>query len=228
MIHSSGIVGVLMAGVGVLIAGVAFIVLYRTSRKKLHTAAAQEASLSFVISMAFSTGLIGFIILIFLIAAYNAVRIAPELKSLKPYLDEYIVISGYEESKLAPYIRGKIIIVDKDRTDIDRAHKWLPNDLRAASADEVKTVVLLEREREQLYAYGTRDVLNHYGWMPTAKGYIRTCKLTIIDKTIPAIVYVQTFKGSKPPDWTTRSKDKYGSDPTKDVVKFLKEFPRKP
>lgn len=117
---------------------------------------------------------------------------------------------------MQPYVKGKVILVNKEEKKIDHTYCELPEELRATRPEEVETIVWLE--------WG-KDKVGRYTDGSTA--YVNTCKVTIIDRSIPAIVAVTNLRGSMPPNMTTRGGGAGGSMPTEEVIAYLQNLPRK-
>jgi len=140
------------------------------------------------------------------------------------HLSEYITISGLTSEPSpegqyirGPYIRGKAIIMDTKDNKIDDIFFNLPDDLVAATPEEVGTVVWLK---------WANVLVGHY--TPSgASGYKRTCEVTLIDMLEKAVINKKTFTGSSPPSSKTSGGDAYGSKPTGDVIDYLKSLPRR-
>jgi hypothetical protein len=146
-------------------------------------------------------------------SGFRRLRSAP----FEKHLSEYASIRGLEREQAAEaYIRGKIVAVNRSENQIDDIYFDLPQELRAAQPEEVGTVVWLEwgADRIGMYTDG-------------AGAYAHTCKVTIIDMSIPAIIAERDFRGSRPPETKSGSGSRYGSKPTDKIVGYLKGLPRK-
>jgi hypothetical protein len=85
-----------------------------------------------------------------------------------------------------PYLRAKVLVVDRGKHALDPVHDMLPPELKAASKGEVRTVVWLDWEIEAVKEGRVidRDV-----------GRIPVCKLTLIDWTRGRVVGQESFRG---------------------------------
>lgn len=92
----------------------------------------------------------------------------------------------------------------------------------AKTPEEVETVVLqkCQPERSSLWNYG-----NSNRRLPL---YLWNCELTIVDRTIPAVIYRKKFEGGLPTGPTVKE-DKVISDslPRKEMYAFLAGLPHK-
>lgn len=159
------------------------------------------------------------IVIVLIVGAFFGIKScnrSSELQPFEDYLDEYLNISELEQSLQAPYIIGKVITIDKPKRKIDYIYFDLPEELRATNPEGVGTVVWLE--------WGKHVVGMYEGG---ADAYVRTCDVTIIDKSNAAIVGKQHFVGSDPPRTKSHTGPGYGSKPTQSIVEYIKMLPQK-
>lgn len=161
--------------------------------------------------------IIVFVIVAVIIGVITQQRQASVVAPFKSHLSEYASMSGLKpiSPTVSPYIKGKVIVIDIDEKDIDDCFFDLPSDLRAASPEEVGTVIWLDWGEVLIGRY-----------TDGAGGYQITCKVTVIDKAKTAIVGEATFKGSEPPSVKSGSGDRTGDKPTDDVSDYIKTLPR--
>lgn len=97
-----------------------------------------------------------------------------QIKELEKYLDDYIQSPRLSPSHGNCYIRGKIVPISawsKENAHIDKIAYWnLPNEIRAATHQEVGTVVWLDWKIDLQGQYE-----NGYPW------YAGHCDVTVID-----------------------------------------------
>ena len=185
---------------GLISIGVLVVLLKRIGKRKLQPR--QTALLLFSPILA---------LLIFAVTRYYVLdaRLAP----FKAHLSEYTVAA--EDLPGEAYIRGKVIPVDLRKNEIDFVFYYeLPKTMRAASPEEVQTVVARDCTTSQVGTY-TRGGGAHR-W---------TCKLQVIDLTVPRVVAVETFVGSDPPRTKSGSGKAYGSKPTQETIDYLISLP---
>ncbi len=131
-----------------------------------------------------------------------------------------------------PYINGKIRILAKEPSlpgyrgyDLKIYEERL-----AKSPEEVGTIVLLDFKQNRFGTY--EEVSPIPGNKPVrVNGYFWTCEMTVIDRSIPAVIYKETFKGNKP-DQFVRADEKStdsvnGTKPDASVTYFLNSTPMK-
>ena len=124
-----------------------------------------------------------------------------------------------------PYIKGKQVVVSGDTTEDystkKKETKYSMKSNEADSLDQVGTVVVLRYNDVPSGDYVSRST----GAIQT--GYRRDCEVTIIDSSIPAVIYKKTLRGKNPGQHVTVYN--YGTitgDPP-DVEGFLKSLPRR-
>ena len=106
-----------------------------------------------------------------------------------------------------PYIRGKVLVVEKEEDgepsvvtnpggefDTDKPGP----DIYAEAPEHVGTLALLHYKKVEIpnvwYETTKGDTLLAFRW---------DCELTLIDRTIPAVVYKKTFRGKMPDEHVT-------------------------
>lgn len=137
------------------------------------------------------------------------------LSSFEDHIDEYTNLSGLKGDPGDIYLIGKILPVNKSTKAIDLLYFELPNDLRAASPEEVETILWVECEGK---------VVNTY--TDGAEARRIDCVLTIINKASNTMIVQTTFRGEPPPGSKSGSGDRSGSRPTEDMVKYITTLPR--
>ncbi|HMF16949.1 MAG TPA: hypothetical protein VKE98_07060 [Gemmataceae bacterium] len=134
-------------------------------------------------------------------------------------IQQYLAINN-EPTEHEAYIKGKILIINKkDKTVDDELFYRLPAADRAASPEEVGTVILVSWGKELAGFYS-----NNRG--DGGGGYVHKCEVTIIDQSISTVIYRRWFNGSLPPLKSTGSGDRYGSRPVQEIVDYLVALPR--
>jgi hypothetical protein len=124
-----------------------------------------------------------------------------------------------------PYIRGKEVILDSDtETDPDTKKKETKitfKSTEAKSMSEIGTVIIERCNDVAVGDYIERST----GAIQT--GYRTDCEVTLIDTSIPAVIYRKTMRGTPPGKHVTIYN--YGTitgDPP-DIDGFLKTLPRR-
>src|SRR5207248_1841027 len=96
-----------------------------------------------------------------------------------------------------PYIKGKVILINKKENKVDDLFFSLPEELRPSTPEEVGTVVWLEWGERQVGYYGSKDSSWDQTFSPATMWH---CDVTIIDLSIPAIlINKKYFVGSAAP-----------------------------
>ncbi|HEX3560503.1 MAG TPA: hypothetical protein VHU19_14955 [Pyrinomonadaceae bacterium] len=124
-----------------------------------------------------------------------------------------------------PYLKGKQVVLTGDTTeDSSTRKKEIKYTLKSSDAEameQVGAVIVLRYNNVAAGDYVERGT----GMIET--GYRRDCEITIIDSTIPAVIYKKTLRGANPGQHVTVYN--YGTitgDPP-DVDGFLKSLPRR-
>jgi hypothetical protein len=173
-------------------------------------------------------GLRGWLIILFaawIVAAFFSASYSIKDASLqdpfKDHVREYSTVSGLKNSvrtsphRTQAYLKGKIITVNKKENRIDDIYFKLPEELRATKPEDVGTIVWLDWGEDRVGFY-----LGSHG-----DATVNTCHVTIIDKSVPAIVGEINFRGSDPPERSYGSSS--GSMPTEVIVNYLRNLPKK-
>ena len=132
----------------------------------------------------------------------------PAAESFQSMIPAYKALQSSQAGD--PYLRGKVVIVEKYQDQLHDAYYDLPKDLQARTADEVSTVVILN-------CSGVVRVYQVFGTQRKPIYDLSSCDADIIDWKIPALIY--TYQASE-----------LGSSPAlvaKDFLKYLVSLPRK-
>jgi hypothetical protein len=156
----------------------------------------------------------------------NAIYLGP----FKDHVREYVTVSGLKNpARSSPhrtqaYLKGKIIPVNKTENKIDDIYYSLPEGLRATKPEDVGTIVWLDWGEDKVGHYCSEYIPGCFSSDDPA--IVNTCDVTIIDKSIPAIVVERNFRGSDPPQ-KTKGGGASGSMPTEEIVDYLQNLPKK-
>lgn len=135
----------------------------------------------------------------------------------KNNLAEYTNSSTFKEQAGAtPYIKGKIVVVNKTEVKVDDPYFDLPEEVKALKPEDVGTIVWVTYEPSVVGRYTGGSL-----------GYRYTANVTVIDKASGTIIGRSTFKGGEPPSTKKGSGDAYGSKPSNDIKNYLLGLPRK-
>jgi len=152
-----------------------------------------------------------------------------------------LVDMAYAEGELPienGQIRGKVAIVKPgagDYVNMSRLHAELPHTIRAATFDELLTIIVLYETYREVGKYAR--VLPDGTRKPTdIKGHQKCYRVVFIDRTIPAVLGSKTICGSAPPKEKAFDQDDgfqqrerlrfqvsgtFGSDPIRKVKDYL-------
>ena len=132
----------------------------------------------------------------------------------------------YIKGKVAPYFQH-VSVEDKGQNKkalwiFDTHSAYDRKYSLAQSPEEVGTVILNKCDEVSMgdYLKGFTEKIPAYGWK---------CEITIVDKTIPAVIYRQTFQTEFKNVELTRKDDKRISGPPPSIAmnKFLADLPHK-
>ncbi len=117
--------------------------------------------------------------------------------------------AGKDESA-GPYLTGKVVLVDRNKRELDELHRSLPAELRAETLSEVGTVVWLEWDHK---------------WIHGSKAPV--CKVTVIDRGRNVIVGEGYFEGDPPPMPNAIDRLPVERRPDREIMGWLKSLPRR-
>ncbi len=123
-----------------------------------------------------------------------------------------------------PYIRGRILPVDKKDKDVDGIYADLPENLRATSQNDIGTIVLMGHSYTKVGTYERAGLTG-------GPAFVAHCTIYLVDVEIPAVIYERTFDGDLPlmriqthGRWSDGAT---GRGPEATIVTFLKALPRR-
>jgi hypothetical protein len=125
------------------------------------------------------------------------------------YLGRFVSVSRTKRTE-APYVQGKMLVIDVQETTegfrkyaVDVLQAGLPLELRAVTPQEVGTVLLLRRGKKEFAHYDS--VVCPHGKLLSVQGFVQTIDVSLIDRSLDAIIYTNEFRGSPPPEHTSVS-----------------------
>jgi len=171
---------------------------------------------------------IGAFVAVLIVGGVQLCRRELELRPFRKHLQEYLSPRNLKKlTPQAPYIRGKVIIVDKSKGKFDDLFFELPDSLKATDPAEVGTVIWTAHDRECIGTY--HPVGLHGSEHRAGTGYRRTCTIKIIDRSLGVVVGNKTFYGKDPPPYTSGGGDRYGDPPSsRKIVRYIAKLPRRP
>jgi hypothetical protein len=165
---------------------------------------------------------IGYAIIAYVILSFWEwiLRVNAANKPLRPHTSEYLTPVGLQEqASIRPHIKGKIVLIDKNARAISTWQMELPSALRATRPDEVGTIVWIKERKEKVGEYVDLSGRSE------GSAYMYVWDLTLIDKSIPAIVGRATLRGSDPPE-TSQEGFRSGTIPLTDTIEYLESLRR--
>jgi hypothetical protein len=117
--------------------------------------------------------------------------------------------AGKDESG-GPYLKGKVVLVDRHKRELDGLHRAIPAAMRAENVKEVGTVVWLEWDHK---------------WVTGGRAPV--CKVTVIDRERNVIVGENTFEGWPPPPPSRDNRFPTEERPNAEITGYIKGLPRK-
>ncbi|HEY9283097.1 MAG TPA: hypothetical protein VIP46_06550 [Pyrinomonadaceae bacterium] len=135
---------------------------------------------------------------------------------LQARLEEFSQPPPREQLTDEPYIRGRALVVTRKQDPpvlmMEDPVYWGSDgakELLAQTPEQVGTVVVLNYSKE---GAGSYKVVNANGGV---SAYREVCELTVIDRSIPAVIHRKTFRGPEPSGATSISS--YQADVTTPV-----------
>ncbi len=139
------------------------------------------------------------------------------------HLNAYLNSSYTQAEKNSPYIRGKVVIVDIDKRNIDYlVHPKLPDSIRAQKPDEVETIVLVTWRKQKEGEYKEVETGS-----VTGDAYRSMAHIRLIDWVSKEILVEKDFFGEDPVGGLTREGDFTSQWPMFKIVEYLESLPRK-
>jgi hypothetical protein len=148
-------------------------------------------------------------------------------RRLQENVSEYARLPGSSRMTSQPYINGKAIALSKDSEDkeysLDSGVLSEATTVVAESPEEVGTIVLVTHRRQKFATY-TITGSDHI------PAYILFADLTIVDRSIPAVIYKKTFRGERPEEVVDVSRyetEIVGTNPSYKISEFLGKLPHR-
>ena len=150
---------------------------------------------------------------------------------LQARLEEFSQPPPREQLTDQPYIRGRALVITRRQDPpvlmMEDPVYWGSDEaqeLLAQAPEQVETVVVLNYSKERA---GTYNVVNATGGVGA---YREVCELTLIDRSVHAVIHRKTFRGREPPSATSISH--YQTDVTTPVDltavrNYILNLPRK-
>lgn len=162
-------------------------------------------------------GCFGFILVIAMgVGAFFLVRYLYRSAALTPFqpsLDLYLTAVPRDKTPTGQPFKPGMIAVDLTTNSLDHFFFELPDNLRAANPESVKTVVFLQWDKKETHKYSNGR-----------PGYTQICMVDVVDLETKTLLMRADFQGSPPPSSIrSRSSSAQGSSPADKVVLFLQQ-----
>jgi hypothetical protein len=138
-----------------------------------------------------------------------------EQKAFGAVMDDFLAATAPAAAGAPRPAFGKAVMVDVNQRKLDYMQESLPDDMRAATPEEVTTVVQLR--------YTEQTVGEYTGGGRALKV---TCNVTVVDRASRVVLGTASFTGEDPPQFTRTSagEDDRGALPTQAIIGFLKQL----
>ena len=110
----------------------------------------------------------------------------------------------------SPYLKGKVVLVDRNKRELDGLHRAIPAAMRAENINEIGTVVWLEWD---------------YKWVRGGRAPV--CKVSVIDRARNVVVGEETFEGQPPPPPSPYNSCPSEYRPNAEITGYIQDLPRK-
>src|SRR5215204_6037090 len=114
-------------------------------------------------------------------------RIAEEAANLNSQSNQFVFSSAASREKTAK-VKAKVLPIDAKNKRVDGLYNYLPDDLRPANLEEVKTILWLDCTPKEVWRYDDG-----------AAGYRESCNAYLVDRNTSKIIQVEDFAGKMPP-----------------------------
>jgi len=129
-------------------------------------------------------------------------------------IEGYMAAGAYDDALTTPTLAGKVAVVDANKRRLDDIHFALPDSVRAATPQEVRTVVLVDRQ-------GMTS--GHY--QNGAAGKTQTCRVRIVDLEKKRVIVREQFEGEAPGLARASQSEVTGSSCDTDVERYVLGLP---
>ncbi len=132
----------------------------------------------------------------------------PELVQLRP---------GGEKNPTNEQCSKGVMFIDTSDNSFDHLYFDTPDDIKAKTPGEIKTVVFLTWVRHQVGTYGANK-----------PAYRNSCKIDVVDRQTKSLLQRNEFWGPTPPTTiSSRSSSGEGARPNDDVIQFVRRLATK-
>lgn len=146
-----------------------------------------------------------------------------QLEPFKPFIAQWMNTAGLRQTYDDPYIRGKVVMIDTRRKEVDRWMQFeLPDALRAHTPQEVGTVVLVTAEQVHVGYYVDEKTGER-----TGEAHRGDVHLTVIDVKDGKLVKTLTIRGKDPAGQLENRRSDSTTPRRTAVPDYLKSLPQK-
>jgi hypothetical protein len=165
-------------------------------------------------------------LLVLLAAACGGTYVGPDaaVEPFRQAIDEYtgpfkraagVTVYRPGAGKPQGYVKGGVVLIEGDQ--VSPFHDDLPSGLRAATPDDVGTVVLVQARSRKVGEYSSGDPAWQSVW-----------KVAVVDLDKGKVVGSALLRGKHPPFAANiEAGENYGPPPWDDLVAYLKKLPRR-
>lgn len=114
-------------------------------------------------------------------------RIAEEAKNLGGQATQFVFAKGAPREKNAA-VKAKVLPLNAKNNQVDGLYYSLPDDLRPANLEEVKTILWLDCSLKEVWRYDDGS-----------PGYRESCNAYLVDRNSSKIIQIEEFPGEMPP-----------------------------
>jgi hypothetical protein len=120
------------------------------------------------------------------------------------------------------YIKGKVVVIDRDKRMIDTLHMYLPPEIQANRPEEVGTIVWLDSHVSKVgdYITGSNEVVGG--------GYTQVTYVTVVDREAHSVIHRDSFAGHMPPKKLEHRGDASGDNPSGNVQYYIESLATAP
>ncbi len=114
-------------------------------------------------------------------------RIAEESKNLSGQANQFVFSKDAPREKNAK-VKAKVLPLSAKNRQLDGLYKYLPDDLRPANLDEVRTLLWLDCNPKEVWRYDDGS-----------PGFRESCNAYLVDRETSKIIQIEEFPGAMPP-----------------------------
>ncbi len=137
-------------------------------------------------------------------------RILEDARNFNNQKDQLVFSKNAPRGKIS--LQPKVLPLNAKNSEVDDLYRYLPDELRPANLDEVKTIMWLDCKSNEFGRYEDNSI-----------AYQEKCNAYLVDKNTAKVIEVQDFLGETPPLTKKRgNSDAYGKVLTEAYISFIK------